>query len=203
MALNIDKMHFEAGLDNEAALIEGIKKGERLSFDALVEMYRQRGINIAYNIVGNLEDAKDVLQEAFVKVYMNIKNFRQESKFSTWFYRIVVNCSIDFLRKKKKSGKVFSDTLVGEDGREKKIDVADTKFEPSRIIVNAELSRNLQACIDGLSQRQRICFILKHQEGFKIDEISQVLKCSSSTVKVHLFRAVENLRQGLAKYLAE
>lgn len=196
-------MHLEPNIDNEAVLIENVKKGERASFDSLVKLYQQKGISIAYNVVGNLEDAKDVLQEVFVKVYMNIKNFRYQSKFSTWFYRIVINCSLDFLRKRKRAGRVFSDTFIDSDGNEKEIEVADTKFEPARIVINAELSRNLEACIDNLSEKQKICFILKHQNGLKIEEISEVLNCNPSTVKVHLFRAVENLRQSLAGYLTE
>jgi RNA polymerase sigma-70 factor (ECF subfamily) len=78
-------------LNKDIVLIERIKQGDRASFDVLVSLYQQKGLEIAYNIVGNLEDAKDVLQEAFVKVYLNIKGFQEKAKFSTWFYRIVVN----------------------------------------------------------------------------------------------------------------
>ncbi len=190
-----------ANIDKETVLIQRIKQGERASFDALVSLYQQKGLGIAYNMVGNLEDAKDVLQEAFVKVYLNIKGFQERAQFSTWFYRIVVNCSLDLLRKKKRLNRIFIDSIIDEDGREKKLDVADSRLEPARMAIERELGRNLEDNIAKLSEKQRACFVLKHQNGLSIEEISQILKCNPATVKVHLFRAVGNLRKSLSKYM--
>jgi len=118
------------GEREESVLIEEIKNGHRASFDNLVSLYRQRGLSIAYNMVGNLEDAKDVLQEAFIKVYLNIKKFREKARFSTWFYRIVVNCSLDFLRRRKKINRTFVSPLQDEDGQDICLEVPDTSNEP-------------------------------------------------------------------------
>lgn len=115
--------YLDSEIKENLDLIEHIKQGERASFDKLVSLYQQRGLSIAYNMVGNLEDAKDVLQEAFVKVYLNIKGFQGKSSFSTWFYRIIVNCCLDSLRKRKRSKVVFNDTLQDEDMRDKGIKV--------------------------------------------------------------------------------
>lgn len=194
-------MGFESGASNETKLIERIKQGERSSFDNLVTLYQQRGLNIAYNLVGNLEDAKDVLQEAFIKVYLNIKDFQGKSQFSTWFYRIVVNCALDFLRKRKKTKVVFTETFQDEEGKEERIEVADSRFESARVVLSKELSLNLDNCIAQLPEKQRICFVLKHQNGLSTFEIAQILKCRPSTVKVHIFRAIRNLQKSLSVYL--
>jgi len=190
-----------ADVDKETFLIQHIKQGERASFDALVSLYQQKGLGIAYNMIGNLEDAKDVLQEAFVKVYLNIKGFQERAQFNTWFYRIVVNCSLDLLRKKKRMESIFINSIIDEDGKEKELEIADSRFEPGRITIERELGRNLEDSIAKLSEKQRTCFVLKHQNGLSIEEISQILKCSPATVKVHLFRAIGNLRKSLSKYM--
>lgn len=187
--------------DNESVLIANLKQGERQSFDILVNLYQQRGLNIAYNFLGNLEDAKDVLQEAFVKVYLNIKGFESRSKFSTWFYRIVLNCSLDFLRKKKRTARFLESLTDEEEVKERQI--PDSKPDPAKAAIDNELASDLNDCISCLPKNQKECFVLKHQNGLSVSEISQVLKCRPSTVKVHLFRAVHNLRKCMSKNLSE
>lgn len=194
-------MHPEAE-NNEAVLIENIKQGQRSSFDSLVRLYRQSGLNIAYNLVGNLEDARDVLQEALMKVYLHIQGFQQKSKFSTWFYRIVTNCAIDFLRKQKRSRRVFVE-FQPEEEEEREIQIPDSRFAPNEILANQELNHLIEAGLARLSEKQRLCFVLKHQSGLEIKEISEIVKCNPATVKVHLFRAMESLREELAKYLVK
>lgn len=184
-------------------LIERMKQGERSAFDEMVEIYKMKGFSIAYNMVGNCEDARDILQEAFVKVYLNIKGFRENAQFSTWFYRIVVNCCLDFLRKRQRANRVFAEPLIDEEGQVRELEVADTTFDPARMAMAGEISRNLEFCIAALSERQRICFVLKHQNGLSIEEIAQAIKCNPATVKVHLFRAVSNLRKSLPRYIAQ
>ena len=193
-------MQAESDIHKEHILIERLKQGERPAFDALVEMYREKAFAIAYNLVGNPEDAKDVLQEAFIKMYLCIKDFRGNARLFTWFYRILVNCSMDFLRKRKSRSKVFS--LSIRDEEDKEIEVADARTEPFGVLGASEMSQHLDECLGGLSEKQRICFILKHENGLSNQEIAQVLHCALSTVKVHLFRAVKALRKKFAFYLA-
>lgn len=194
-------MNYESAMPDEAVLIENVKSGQRSSFDALVNLYQQRGLGIAYNMVGNAEDARDVLQEAFVKMYVHLKHFEGRSKFSTWFYRIVVNCALDFLRRRKRAARVFVDIADGHDEGKSPLEVADVSFEPRRISEAKEFAHTVDECIAKLSKMQKSCFILKHQNKLTISEIAEMLKCNPSTVKVHLFRAVENLRKHLACYL--
>ncbi|MFA6216822.1 MAG: sigma-70 family RNA polymerase sigma factor [Candidatus Omnitrophota bacterium] len=179
-------------------LIVRLKQGQRSAFDVLVQQYRQRGFAICYNLVGSPEDAQDVLQDAFIKVYRNIKNFREDAAFSTWFYRILTNCSLDFLRKKKVLSKHFTGPLIDEEGKEQ--DIADSHSEPVRILSAQEFARNLDLHIEQLPEKQKVCFILKHQNRLSNQEIAQTLGCSLGTVKVHLFRAVRALQRKLSVY---
>jgi RNA polymerase sigma-70 factor, ECF subfamily len=190
----------ESDKQEEKLLIERLKQGERSAFDVLVQRYRQQGFAICYNLVGNPEDAQDVLQDAFIKVYRNIKNFRGDAAFTTWFYRILTNCSLDLLRKKKVLNKHFIEPLTDEEGKEH--DVADAHSEPVRILSRQEFARNLDLHIGQLPEKQKVCFILKHQNCLSNQEIAQTVGCSLSTVKVHLFRAVRALQGKLSVYSA-
>lgn len=186
--------------DKEPLLIEAARNGERAAFDNLVALYRQKGLGIAYNLTGNFEDAKDVLQEAFIKVYLNLKGFREKAKFSTWFYRIVVNCGLDFLRRRKTASRVFiGRPLLDEEGNEK--ETADQRYDPAKLTLNQELREKLDEKIAGLPGKQRLAFTLKHQNGLSNQEIAEVLGCGIATVKVHLFRAARRLQEELSGYV--
>lgn len=188
--------------EDEAVLIQRLRQGERPAFDELVGLYRNRGLAVAYNLAGNLEDAKDILQEAFIKVYLNIKSFKEESRFSTWFYRILVNCSLDFLRKRKRAQKVFAEPFISDE-EDKIKEIPDEHYAPDRVILNKELAQNLDNCIASLPQKQMACFQLKHQNGLSTLEIAQILGCNVSTVKVHLFRSTRTLQDKLSAYLCK
>jgi RNA polymerase sigma-70 factor (ECF subfamily) len=188
-------------ITKEKALLARLKQNDSQAFDELVELYRGRGFAISYNILGNTEDAKDVLQEAFLKVFFNIKGFKQEAKFSTWFYRILVNCSWDFLRKRKRQDRLFIKTQFDE--ADKQPEVPDSHLGPSKFVMDRELADKLEDAISLLPEKQRICFILKHQNQMSNQEIAQTLNCGLSTVKVHLFRAVRGLQERLAFYLVK
>ncbi len=194
-------MTAEFNAPDELTLIEDVKAGRRASFDILVNLYRQKGFGIAYSLVGNIEDARDVLQEAFIKMYLYIRGFEGKSRFSTWFYRIVVNCAFDFLRQIKRGRKVFTAVEGGNEEKTTPLEAPDTRFEPRRAAWLKEMTNELEGCIAGLSKMQRACFVMKHQNKMKVREISEALRCNPATVKVHLFRAVENLRKSLAPYL--
>ncbi|MFH1397430.1 MAG: sigma-70 family RNA polymerase sigma factor [Candidatus Omnitrophota bacterium] len=192
-------MNSEPISSSERELIERLRQGERPAFDTLVELYKNKGFGICYNLLGNAEDAKDVLQEAFIKVYLNIKNFKEEAKFSTWFYRIALNCSLDFLRRQKVRSKVLQPAVVDGEGKVKEAE--DMRYEPHRIILNQELAANLDKYVAQLPKMQKLCFVLKHQNSLSNAEISRTLNCSLATVKVHLFRAVHSLQDKLCAYL--
>lgn len=186
----------------ELQLVKRVKTGERAAFDCFVDKYKGKAFALAFNIIGNYEDARDVLQEAFIKAYMNINNFREDSNFYTWFYRILVNLCRDFLRKKSAQKRVLAEPLKKQDSEEETVDVADTSPDPSQAALNKEIKETVDKAIDLLPEKQKIAFILKYIQGMRLNEIAQMLDCNESTVKVHLFRAVRNLQKSLAPYLS-
>jgi RNA polymerase sigma factor (sigma-70 family) len=188
----------EIDLEKEKTLILRVRQNQRSAFDELVAAFRNKGFAIAYGFVGNAEDAKDVLQEAFIRVYTRIGEFRGQSRFSTWFYRVVVNCSLDFLRRRKRVRSKETGFLFDEEGGILE-PVSDAgKPEPLKA---QESRRALEHCLSRLPDRQRTCFVLKHENGMSCAEIARMLRCNVSTVKVHLFRAVGALRVSLAEYM--
>lgn len=186
---------------DESALIEDVKSGRRASFDILVALYQHKGFGIAYNLVGNIEDAKDVLQEACIKMYVNIKAFEGRAKLSTWFYRIVVNCALDFLRMRKRANRVWVEVDSSDENKQANLEVPDLSFEPARLRLAKEFAQKLEEGVSELSKMQRLCFVLRHENNLAIREIAQTLKCRPATVKVHLFRAADNLRKLLSRYI--
>jgi RNA polymerase sigma-70 factor (ECF subfamily) len=134
-------------------------------------------LSVAYRLLGNREEAEDALQDAFVKLYKNIGRYRSDAAFSTWFYRIVVNVCYDRLRSRKRRGHVDLEEIqeIGEK------DDADLRF-------------HLQQAIEDLPAKMKTCFVLHVQEGFKHREIAEMLGLKGETVRVHVFRAKEQLR---------
>ncbi len=188
-------------IELESQLIEKVKKGERSAFDSLVDKYKEKAFALAFNMVGNYEDAKDVLQEAFVRAYVNIKDFRGDSNFYTWFYRILVNLCRDFLRRRATVKRVFVSPQMAEGEGERNIEVADERPNPLETTLNEEVKQMIDEAIDLLPEKQRMVFILKHIQGLKLSEIAVMLNCRESTAKVHLFRAMRNLQKSLSPYL--
>jgi len=174
----------------EEKLIDRIKTGDEDAFQDLVSRYKKKAFGLCYSIVGNVEDAKDILQIAFIKAYKGINKFGKRSSFYTWFYRILVNTAQDFLRKKAK------------EKTEPFEFAADFTMNPERRVMDQELKRLLDEAVSQLSENQRISFVMKHSSGMKIDEIARILNCRPATVKIHLFRAVKNIKNKLGPYLA-
>ncbi len=172
--------------------VRRLKKGDRAAFNEMVVAYRERGFAIAYRMVGNAEDAKDILQEAFIRVFTNINHFKEKAHFHTWLYRIVVNCAWDHLRKRKKHKMESTQAAESE--------VFNDEGQSDDTVLNNELASTIDSCARRLSDRQRSCFILKYQNGLSIYEIAETLGCNASTVKVHLFRALGKMRKALNAY---
>lgn len=173
-------------LDFEKELIEKARKGDTSAFRALVDEHKEKAVYTAYSALGNLSDAQDAVQEAFVRVFHGLNGFKRGSRFSTWFYRILVNLCRDELRKRKRdileSYVPDYDACTGVDNG------------PAKELMNKELKRKINAALLRLSDKQQMVFLLKHKEGFKLEEIAEIMRLKVSTVKVHLFRAVRRLR---------
>ncbi len=183
---------------DELSLIRRAQEGDRAAFDALIRLYDQNVLRLALQVVGSPEEARDLYQEAFLKVYRSIRNFRAESKFSTWLYRVVMNVCLDHLRRQNTRKEVAAP--VAEDGETEFFQtVADDRptLDPERATHSKEISRRIQVALARLNPRERMVFELKHYQGLKLRAIGEICKTSEQTVKNSLFRATQKLRTEL------
>jgi RNA polymerase sigma-70 factor, ECF subfamily len=170
-------------------LVARARAGDRDAFRLLVERYEGRAYAIAYGFLGNREDAREIVQEAFLKAYRTLAGFRGEAGFYTWLYRIVVNLAIDFRRRDRPAPLEEPDRL--RDPRE-----ADPASEAYR----GELREAIRAAIDGLPREQRAVIVLRELEGLSYAEIAEVEQVPIGTVMSRLFYARRKLQAALARY---
>ena len=181
-------------------LIQDLKNGQVDAFKRLVEDYKEKLINICYGFVNNKEDAEDITQDVFIEVYKSVAHFRGDAKLSTWLYRISVNKSLDFIRKKKRKKRFAK--LQNFLGSERIIDTIPDrdKSNPYTIIENQERIKILYEAIETLTVNQKIVFTLGKSEGLKNKEIAEIIGTSLSSVESLMHRAKGNLRKKLYNY---
>jgi len=187
-----------AGAD-ESALIRRAQGGDRTAFDVLVRRYDREVLRLALKVVGSPEEAADLYQEAFLKVYRSLSKFRFESTFSTWLYRVVMNVCLDHLRRQKSRSEV--QPPEGEEGQPEFFHtVADDKpgLNPEQALRAKEINRRIGSALELLSPRERMVFELKHYQGLRLRAIGEVCGTSEETAKNCLFRATQKLRLSLA-----
>ncbi|QAT42891.1 RNA polymerase sigma factor [Aminipila luticellarii] len=180
--------------EEERALIKRAKEGDEGSFETLLLSCKGKAYNIALRYVKDENDAMDVLQESFIKIFRHLKNFNEESKFETWVYRIVVNACYDFLRKKKKKYREVS--MESEDhpaGAE--LDIPDGAPPPEEMMLNREESAYILTCLDKIPEEHKKIIILRDITGLSYEQISEILECSIGTVKSRISRARKNLKE--------
>lgn len=178
----------------EYELIQNIRNGDRESFERLVELYQNKGMKTAYLILGNRSDAEDVLQETFVKIYLNISQLRNVQAFSSWFYKVLVRTSWEYYRTKKRE--------VIEEGFIENI-ASDQASGLERKIIQKETDREMKRTINMLSLEQRMVIILFYYEGFSIREIAELTGTFEATVKSRMFLARKKLKKLLSGNVQE
>lgn len=175
-------------------LIIKAQAGDTESFHEIVTIYDTRIMILTLQITQNKEDAEDIYQETFVKVFKNLSKFRFESDIYTWIYRIAVNTAYNYKRKHSK-------LKVVETREEDGYDLLDWVYDPQSHKDNREeLIMAINQSLLQLSHQQRTVFILKHLQQLKIKDIANILDLSEGTVKKYLFRAMEKLRVSLKEY---
>ena len=186
--------------DNDTALIRAAQAGDRAAFEELVSLYDQHVLRLARNIVRVEEDAWDVYQETFVKVYRSIMRFRFECSFYTWVYRIATNTCLDYLRRQG-IRKEVSNVVVDEEGHEQDLldRIADRKpvSNPEQLLLSGEIKRRIELAMRRLTPRERLVFELKHYQGLKLRTIGEILETTEETAKNSLFRGTQKLRAAL------
>jgi len=183
-------------------LIRAAQKGERAAFDALVRRYDRSVLRLALHMLGNEQDAQDVHQDAFIKAYRHLSNFRFECSFYTWLYRIVTNLCLDQLRRRK-SRREEPSTVVDASGEEMDLLANLTEgrasHDPARELERKTMSVAIQVALDELTPRERTVFELKHYQGLKLRTIGEMLSTTEETAKNTLFRATRKLRAKLGE----
>jgi RNA polymerase sigma-70 factor (ECF subfamily) len=192
----------DAGDDDEQSLIARICKGEPSLFATLVKPYERRVYATALALLRNDADAQDVAQEAILKAFANLRQFRGESKFSTWLIQITVNEAR--MRQRKQRGDLFEPIaeLQDEEGAYTPRDFADWREIPSEALERSEIRALLAKALASLAQKYREVFILRDVEQISIEETAEVLNISIASVKTRLLRARLMLRDILAPDLA-
>jgi len=185
-------------------LIVAAQAGDQDAFGKLMLKYQERVQNHCVRIVGDEQEAEDLKQEVFVKVYRSLNNYQHTYGFYTWMYRITQNCCIDRIRKIKRQAQEVSLTPgLDEDGSESPRDhnIPDETHVPEKEALNNELKRTIDDALAKLSPKLREIIVLKEQEGLSYEEIGAMLHCSRGTVKSRLFRARDKLQDLLASYV--
>ncbi|MBI3030824.1 MAG: sigma-70 family RNA polymerase sigma factor [Candidatus Rokubacteria bacterium] len=181
---------------SDESLCERVAGRDEAAFNLLVERYQQRAYRLAWSILRDAEEARDLSQEAFIRLYQAAGSFGGRARFSTWFYRILVNLCLDHRRKhrwwRRTVGPAHSEEGAEGSALERLPAAAEDPLE--ELGRGRDMSR-LWTAVDGLSPQQRAALLLQVQEELPTAEIALVLKCSEATVRVHLHRALTALRK--------
>ncbi|HCY00164.1 MAG TPA: RNA polymerase subunit sigma-70 [Bacteroidales bacterium] len=188
----------------DSELIEDIlDNNSQKAFEELVNRYQPLVTRTCLGFVNRYADAEDITQEVFIEVYQSLKNFRKESKLSTWLYRIAVNKSLNFIRKQKRHNNLRSIEnffTVGNSSKSESIEIASPKSADADWNIEQEEDKQmLKRAINSLAENQRIAFVLSKYHDLSYKEIAEVMSTTLSSVESLLFRARQNLQSKLLK----
>jgi RNA polymerase sigma-70 factor (ECF subfamily) len=185
-------------------VIERAQAGDRAAFEELVHRYDRDVLRLALNLLHSPEDARDVYQEAFLKIYRNLHRFRSECSFYTWIYRIVTNVCLDHLRRRRSRPEDQApellnssrDSAVASDFFDRQSNIR-AQENPEHNFLGQEIGVRIDKALESLSARERLIFEMKHYQGLKLRAIGEALGTTEETVKTSLFRATRKLRAQL------
>jgi RNA polymerase sigma-70 factor, ECF subfamily len=189
------------GRIDDTMLVREAQRGSRAAFEELVRHYDQAVLRLAMHLTGSQHEAQDIYQDAFLKAYKSIANFRFECSFYTWIYRIVTNLCLDHLRKKqvrKEDAPVATDPSGEQYDVLEQVPDARAGANPERDLMSRELGGRINQALEKLTPRERMVFELKHYHGLKLRTVGEVLNTTEETAKNTLFRATQKLRGALA-----
>jgi RNA polymerase sigma-70 factor (ECF subfamily) len=175
-------------------LLQKAKEGDRLAFKAIVTLYQQKVFLLAYSILRNKEDAMDIVQETFLRLYQKLKAYEREKNFQAWLLQMAKNLCIDYYRKNYSKRREFESAA---DIGQLNLAADDRSNNPT----SSDLRQVFSRCLEKLGNRQRLVFVMKHYNGLHYQEIAQILNISVGTVKSLHFKAVQNLRNLLSPQL--
>lgn len=191
------------GRTDERSLIRAAQRGDSAAFEQLVRSYDSNVLRMAYNLLHSEEDARDVYQEAFLRVYRKLPEFRFDSAFSTWLYRIVANLCLDQIRKRKvrKEENPSIETAEGQVDRLQFVPESRAEVDPQRRLMSSEVNQRIQEVLDTLSPRERLVFEMRHYQGMRLRAIGESLGVTEEAAKNCLFRATQKMRAALGDFV--
>lgn len=189
-----DQRREESERESDRLLAIQARDGDLVAFEALVTRKTPAVISVARRILGNTEDARDVSQMVFLRVWEQLRRYDDRYSFNTWLYRIATNLSIDFLRSARSREKAHGATLYLVRSRQE-----DTSGDASRAAEDGEIGRLFQRVSGAMTGKQKAAFVLREMQDCDTREIAEILGCGESTVRNHLFNARKVMRRELAK----
>jgi len=187
----------------EAVLIRAAQKGDEDAFEQLVHAYDRGVLRLAMNLLRSIEDAYDVYQETFLRVYKNLHLFRFDCSFHTWLYRVATNVCLDHLRKRKVRRE--EPAVIGtEEGSWNRMDgVVEERAQgnPQRSLLSQQLGARIEAALRGLTAKERMVFELRHYQGLRLRAIGEALGSTEEAAKTCLFRATQKMRVALGDFV--
>jgi RNA polymerase sigma-70 factor (ECF subfamily) len=187
----------------EAVLIRAAQKGDQDAFEQLVRAYDRGVLRVAMNLLRSTDDAYDVYQETFLRVYKSLHLFRFDCNFRTWLYRVVTNVCLDYLRKRKvrREEPAVIETDEGQWNRMDNVPEERAQGDPQRNLLNRQLGERIEAVLKGLTAKERMVFELRHYQGLRLRAIGETLGTTEEAAKTCLFRATQKMRAALGDFV--
>ena len=191
----------------DVELVARAQDGDQTAFEALVRQYQGKAYAIAYNMCsGDSEEAQELTQEAFLRAFRSLKNFRGKSSFYTWFYRILINICLDSRRRRGRWEGIFSFWRRNKHEKASSNEINAEYSDPGKhsnpmdALNNKQLAQEIRQALASLPEKQRVVFQLKVLHGMRIREIAKIMGSAEGTVKSHLFRATHFMREALQEW---
>ncbi|WP_437732231.1 sigma-70 family RNA polymerase sigma factor [Sorangium sp. So ce1335] len=200
-ASNREARRREAEEDRE--LIERAQQGDQAAFRSLVERHQRRAFAIAMGLVRDENDARELVQDAFLRVYKGLGSFQGGSSFFTWLYRIVTNLAIDLMRKPGRRDLELQDNLAAEEQTDFPLVARIDGADPLNVVRRREIAGRIQAALDALPPYHRGVILMREVEGMSYEEMAQAMGVSKGTIMSRLFHARQKLQRALADCYAE
>lgn len=183
---------------NEERIVCELKAGNYTVFREIVELFKNRVFGMAYKFTNNYDEAQDLSQDIFLKIYKEIGSFRFESKLSTWIYRISINTCLDWKRKNSKV-KILSTSIVNDDDEAIELDIKDDNPLPDEAFIQSENQREVHELVSELPDKYKTVIIMYHFNNMSYQDISSALNIPERTVETRLYRARRLMKDELTK----
>lgn len=188
-------------MENIQKLIGRVQKGDPEAFRTLVELFQEEIFQFTFHLTGSWDDADELSQQVFIKVFRKIGQFRGDANFKSWLYRIATNVHIDHCRSQKVRQSLFAAPGPADSQVAVTAILSTTReYDPEERMMSSQINRDIQKALNALSAKQRVVFVMRHYQNLPLQDIAHLLGISLGSVKSHLFRAVRNLQKALAAY---